>query len=260
MPDLPAGFDWPLSEGRPMAHIAQLRLADVTEHDVTGPDGAKRLPERGWLCFFFDATNDHPFADHMADVERPWRVVYFDEDASLLETTEPPPPRNEHNEFRVCSVGFDAELTLPSFGSAALVNLQLDEEHREDYEDLVFSLHARPPMPGWRDSSALRRWIGQIRHWWLGDPIHRMLGYPEHFQIDPCADWERMAHHQAVGQAPTNKLLREARDWRLLLQVDTYRDGPDWLWGDNGTFYFGIQAEDLAARNFDAVQWTIECG
>lgn len=250
-PDVPPDFDWPHCVDRPMSLVAQLQLSDVAPLDPAG-----RLPAEGWLYFFFDTSNEEPFADQTA-AARPWRVIHH---IGRLEALERAAQSASRAPFRTCSAGFDAELTLPSFGSAPLVNIDMDENLREAYEDLVFSLHARPPMPGWRDSSTLRRWIGQFQHWWLGDPIHRMLGHPEHFQVDPRADWERLAHHETVSRAPTNKLMRESRDWLLLLQVDTYRDGPDWMWGENGTLYFGIQAEDLAARNFDAVQWTIECG
>ena len=54
-------------------------------------------------------------------------------------------------------------------------------------------------------------------------------------------------------------MTEAARDWLLLLQVDTYQNGPDWMWGDNDTLYFGIHKHDLAEGNFDAVQWTVEC-
>jgi uncharacterized protein YwqG len=49
-PDLPEGMDWPLSNGKPMSFIAQIRLADAAAFDAS-----KALPKTGTLYFFYDA-------------------------------------------------------------------------------------------------------------------------------------------------------------------------------------------------------------
>ncbi len=46
-PDLPAGTSWPAHNGKPMAFVAQIDLAEVTEH-------TDELPKQGWLVFFMD--------------------------------------------------------------------------------------------------------------------------------------------------------------------------------------------------------------
>ncbi len=254
LPDLPASLSWPRCGERPMALIAQLRLSDLAPLDPLD-----RLPPRGWLYFFFDAANDAPFEDTPAGL-RSWRVLYFDGEPSELKQTDPPEPRDKHNEFPLSALGFRAELTLPSYGSTKLADVAIDPEQRNEYEELVFALHARAPLPRKQQASMLNRLQGRLQHWWIGDPIHRVLGHPEHFQLDPRIDWQRLAQHRLVTSVPDQDIEVAARDWLLLLQVDNYQGGPDWMWGDNDTLYFGIHQDDLAERNFDAVQWTVECG
>ena len=254
LPDLPPSLAWPRYGERPMALIAQLRLADLT-----AIDSRQLLPHHGWLYFFFDAANDAPYED-APDGQRSWRVLYFDGPAEQLQRTTPPEPRDEHNEFQLSTLGFDEELTLPSYGSTLLAETPIDAAQRKAYEELVFALHARAPLPHEDVASMLDKLQGRLQQWWIGEPIHRILGHPEHFQLDPRVDWQRLAEHRLVTRAADEGIEAAARDWLLLLQVDNYAGGPDWMWGDNDTLYFGIHKDDLAARRFDAVQWTVECG
>jgi uncharacterized protein YwqG len=253
LPDMPPGISWPRLDDRPLGLIAQLRLADLTPHD-----SRQLLPRDGWLCFFFDAVNDMPFETHEA--ERSWRVLYFDADLGDLQRIEPPEPSEARNRFGACALGFAGQWTLPSFGSVLLEGVPLEASDRSDYEELVFSLHPRAPLPAQQRARPWQRWLGQLQHWWIGDPIHRVFGHPEHFQIDPRVDWQRLSLHRPVVGTPDAETCRAARDWLLLLQLDAYQGGPDWQWGDHGTLYFGIHRDDLAAERFDAVQWTVECG
>lgn len=252
VPDLPPGHTWPRFGQRPLAMVAQLNLAELAPLDAE-----KRLPAHGWLAFFFDTCNETPYERHQ-DMGHSWRVLYFDCETDQLQRTEPSEPREKRNEFRCCAAGFRSELTLPSFGSALLASLPLGEDDRQTYEDLVFSLHASAPLAR-RRRGPLGRLADRLQQVWIGNPIHRVLGHPEFFQLDPRIDWQRLAAGRSLSAPPAADDLEAASDWLLLLQVDTYRDGPVWMWGDNCTLYFGIHKSDLAERNFDAVQWTVEC-
>jgi len=252
-PDLPASIEWPTFEGRPLTLVAQLSLAELAPYDVDG-----LLPPSGWLYFFFDSGCDAPFEEGPGG-ERSWRVLHFDGALGKL-SRQAPPRAAGRRVFRSCLIGAHTEWTLPSFGSVLLDGLPFTEDDRRDYEDLVFALHRRPPLPARKAQGKVGRFVGHLRHWWIGDPIHRMLGHPEHFQLDPRLDWQRVAEHSPVVAPPEEHTYREAFAWHLLLQVDTYRDGPAWVWGDHGTCYFGIRQEDLAAGDFGNVQWTVECG
>jgi uncharacterized protein YwqG len=49
-----------------------------------------------------------------------------------------------------------------------------------------------------------------------------------------------------------------ARDWRLLLQLDTDED-LGVMWGDAGTIYFWIREADAAACRFDQSWVILQC-
>jgi uncharacterized protein YwqG len=49
-----------------------------------------------------------------------------------------------------------------------------------------------------------------------------------------------------------------ARDWRLLLQVDS-DDESAMMWGDAGRLYFWIRRQDLALARFDAAWVITQC-
>lgn len=66
---------------------------------------------------------------------------------------------------------------------------------------------------------------------------HFMLGYPLWIQRD---------------EMPPDRVL--------LLQIDSDTTlNPDWMWGDAGRIYFLISPSDLAAENFDNVEFEMEC-
>lgn len=254
LPDLPHSIAWPRGEKRPLALAAQLRLQDVAELDDSG-----QLPHSGWLYFFIDAADEAPFAE-LGERPSAWRVLYFRGDVGQLSRAELPEDFDERNFFSACALGFAKEWTLPSYGSTLLDGVGIPAEHRELYEDLVFSLHQPVPLPAGHALGPLRRLLAKFQHRWIGDPIHRILGHPEHFQVDPRLDWQRLANHLPLMTPADEKLRHAAQSWRLLLQLDAYEGGPNWLWGDSGTMYFGVPREDLAQLKFDSAQWTVECG
>lgn len=253
-PDLPQTIAWPRGAKRPLALAAQLRLADLASFDQQ-----QALPPTGWLYFFIDAADESPF-EAIGSRAPAWQVVYFDGELGQLRREEPPRDADPRNLFSPCALGFGMEWTLPSYGSTRLDSLGLSSELRDIYEGIVFSLHQPVPLPSGHSVGTVRRLLGKLQHRWIGDPIHRLLGHGEHFQQDPRLDWQRVSEKLPLVTSADESLRRAAQDWQLLLQLDAYEGGPNWLWGDNGTMYFGLRSADLAARRFDCVQWTVECG
>jgi uncharacterized protein YwqG len=254
LPDLPRSIAWPHGAVRPLALAAQLRLADLAEFD-----SAHLLPASGWLYFFIDAADESPF-EAVGQRAPAWQVIYFEGDLGQLRRVEPPTDADPRNLFSASALGFAPEMTLPSYGSTQLDAIGLTAEMRDMYEEIVFSLHQPVPLPKGHAVGTVRRLLGKLQHRWIGDPIHRLLGHPEHFQQDPRLDWQRVSEKLPLVTSADPSLRAAARDWQLLLQLDAYEGGPNWLWGDNGTMYFGMRTADLAARRFDQVQWTVECG
>ena len=49
VPDVPAGFVWPMWQNKPLSFMGQIRLGDVAPFDTE-----QLLPTSGWLHFFYD--------------------------------------------------------------------------------------------------------------------------------------------------------------------------------------------------------------
>jgi len=86
---------------------------------------------------------------------------------------------------------------------------------------------------------------------------HRMLGWPRLEQDDVFVDLASMRLEAEGIPYDTAEMVAQARDWRLLLQVDSFGLGTSF--GDGGHLYFGILADDLAAGRFDRVQAASQC-
>ena len=50
-----------------------------------------------------------------------------------------------------------------------------------------------------------------------------------------------------------------AKDWRLLLQMDS-DDDLDVMWGDAGILYFWIQADEARRGDFSNAWMILQCG
>jgi uncharacterized protein YwqG len=90
---------------------------------------------------------------------------------------------------------------------------------------------------------------------WSGDAVkHQMFGHanPVQNEMELECDFLRRGE-KPRWDLPTERSISAARDWVLLLQLDTDdgKTGPGWMWGDAGMVYFWIHREDLAARAFD---------
>jgi uncharacterized protein YwqG len=90
---------------------------------------------------------------------------------------------------------------------------------------------------------------------WSGDAVkHQMFGHanPVQNEMELECDFLRRGE-KPRWDLPTERNIAAARDWVLLLQLDTDdgKTGPGWMWGDAGMVYFWIHREDLAARAFD---------
>lgn len=266
LPDLPPEYAWPETNGVALAFLAQFRLPDIASYHADNAarpalelDGdanllrpfASDLPASGILYFFCDAFGD-PYGYQPEDRYN-WRVLHYEGEPSRLRRRNPPPKlippgvsgTLDDYIFQACSVSFDIEQTLPPNESLFVEALSLTWEEDKNYRDLLDTL-------------------GEAQ----GNPMHsghHLLGHP--FPVQDEMQWEcelistGIARSQyEIKHRPDFVALREkAKEWRLLLQLDTDEEGPGWMWGDVGTLYFWIRTQDLAAQNFANVWLVMQC-
>lgn len=228
LPDLPANVTWPQLNGAPMGFVAQVQLADVHSSDAAG-----LLPSTGVLSFFYDASQQ-TFGSDPKDKDG-FKIFYFEQPATELKRTDLPTDLPSQARYRVCSVDFDTELTLPLQPKLEIDSLQWSETDQQKYD------------------TALQGLTSSVTH-----PIHRMLGHPDTIQDDMRMQCQLAANGVADPGADPQKvaaLSAGANDWTLLLQVDS-NQSVAMQWANAGMLYFWIRRQDLAARKFDQA-WVV---
>jgi WD40 repeat protein/uncharacterized protein YwqG len=232
-PDLPEGTAWPQCNGMPMALLAQLRLQDVAPYDLNG-----QLPRSGILYFFYEAEAQRPGNPE----DRPyWQVIYYDGGLAGLRPARTPADLPDSSRFQTCKVTFSDEITLPPWGSEGIERLKLSSKEDDSY--------IRRPQAGEN-----------------GEPIHRLLGYPEQVQVhDMPLECQCASHGLRIGdlsgKSDPQRLALEkgASDWRLLFQIDSDKGNLGSSWGDAGRVYFWIREQDLKKRDFSKVWLIMQC-
>jgi uncharacterized protein YwqG len=227
-PDLPEGSAWPTGKGLPLSFIAQIRLADVAPFD---PQHA--LPPSGLLSFFYDATQQTYGADP-AD-RGGWTVVYVPGDSGTLQRVSTPVSLPNAARFKPGAAAFTGEVTLPQQPELDIPNLTWTAEQKQAYENALAT------FPSQADRAL---------------PHHRLLGSPDTIQDDMRLECQLAANGVSDADAPAAAPLKAgARNWRLLLQVDS-DDTLGMRWADAGMVYFWIENDALAARRFENV-WVV---
>lgn len=133
-PDLPAGSPWPWHEGRPMAFVGQVNLADVAPLVEPG-----LLPSAGVLSFFCAS------GDQSAGIRG---HVSFTDTGTPLSRAQIPPELSPDDRYHALGLRPERELTYPSAEAAAPV-LGLSMQERLAYQDAVG-----------RDETPLHRMLG----------------------------------------------------------------------------------------------------
>jgi uncharacterized protein YwqG len=230
LPDLPDGFVWPEA----LEFVAQLRLADLPKPlpETAPPDG---------LLLFFTRWNEG-------------RVFYLPEGTALQRTEMPsapvqPAPSGFWNSltaglkrkpeprqtYRTGLLTFDAALSPVDGNSSMVQELNLSDADREAYLELCEE----------------------------GDGVkHQMFGHARPVQNEMELECDFLRRGEAPRwDLPPERAIAAARDWVLLLQLDTDdgKTGPGWMWGDAGMVYFWIHRDDLAARAFERAVTIEQC-
>ena len=227
LPDLPAQTPWPLWKNVPLSFVAQIRLRDVTAHDVQN-----LLPHTGLLSFFYDPAQQ-VYGDNPAERDG-WKVIYTKDDKVPLTRFAAPAALPANARFTASALDFSTEQTLPQRPSDHLKTLAWTEQESKSYEAFLAK------YPSEADHKVSR---------------HRMLGYPDELQDDMRIEAQFASHGVNSHDARAAALAAGAANWQLLLQVDTdERAGIHWP--DAGTIYYWIEEQALRAQNFNNV-WLV---
>jgi uncharacterized protein YwqG len=222
---------------RTLAFMAQLDLADLGGLRTT-----LALPADGTLWFFYE-LEEQPWGFDPGDRDG-WRVLYAPKGTPLARTPPPRPPRGEP--LGEGAMRFEQAWSLP--------------------DDVT--------LPGPFGGKELSRWdedgddtpYGELVQRCRGtEPQHQVGGHPAQIQGEMPIACQLTSRGHYTGGGDWNfpdmaRHEREARQWRLLFQLDTDEDALGCMWGDGGTLYWWIRDDDLRALRFDRAWFKLQCG
>jgi uncharacterized protein YwqG len=233
-PHLPAGIDWlteaediATGEKRSLSFIAQINLSDISKFD-----SQNLLPTNGILYFFYCADQDAWGFDikHRSK----FKVLYFDGE-DHLHRTDFPDDLGEDARFGTCLLTPKQEVSLPTYFSEEY-DFMTGEDSENYYENVL-----------------------------EGNSKNKMLGYSDNIQDEMELQCELVTNGLDCGDSsgysdPRRKELEpNAKDWLLLLQVDSNEKECGMMWGDLGRLYFWIKKQDLQHKQFDKSWLILQC-
>lgn len=228
-PLVPKSFEWPHTrKGRPLEFLIQIHLDDLAEFQEI----AEHLPKEGILSFFYD-TVDQPWGFDPEESDA-WRVFYFENVDDLVEVE---PPKSSQELLDSLRISWSEELSYPDTASEDSDTLADDEV--EEYETFLDDHYQ-------------------------GEPMHRLLGYPQFIQGDWRVECQLASNGIYCGddsaelRRERDLQLEKSKSWISLLQLDS-DDELGFMWGDGGRIYFCIRKEDLAAANFSRCWLVLQC-
>jgi uncharacterized protein YwqG len=234
-PDLPSGVDWPTWNGRELAFLGQVSLADVAA--VADPTA---LPSDGLVLFFFDLDRR---PSGLAPAHRgSCRVLLVPDGIEVQPRTTRAPA------LRELPVELSRELMLPSAWSLAAEPLELSADEMDAWEELRTGLaHAQ----GVELEEAIPEPVA----------LHRLLGYPEEIgreiEIDcQLASAGLDADDVEVYLEARSEHEPEARHWRLLFQLSADDSLGTSRYAEFRRFYVCIRDGDLRVGALDGA-WAV---
>jgi uncharacterized protein YwqG len=233
-PDVRSGFAWPRKDGRPLAFVAQVDLADLARYPFCAV-----LPTRGVLGFFYDVEGG---AWGFDPKDRGSWLVHFEPDPGGLQPCSPPAEAGSETVFPASTLTPEEVETLPGTESTTFEGLGFEEAEADRYREFLDAIGEEE-----REATA-----------------HRVLGHASAIQGDMQLECQLVSNGLYCGDAsgytdPRARTLEAgAGRWQLLMQVDT-DDGAGMMWGDCGRLYFWITEEALARRAFDEAWMILQC-
>ncbi|MES5824737.1 YwqG family protein [Streptomyces sp. RG80] len=235
-PELPAGIGWPEWPGRgPLSFVASVRCAALPREGL-----AEQFPKDGTLLFFFfdGQVDDDVFVSADDPETRAGaRVLYVPERIPVVPAATP-------LELEALS---RVELTADTEQSAP--DLWLPQVRQSLLGD---SRHWPHPRETPAELRSFRRAFARLRTR-IG---HQVGGHavPVQGPVEYDIANAMLGGVHAWGDQP---LDQEAERWVLFAQFDSDQDAKT-AWGEQGTLYWLIRPEDLAALRFDQARLTVQ--
>lgn len=230
MPCLPNGYSWPEIDGQKLVFVAQINFSDIRSFGFR-----HGLPSNNMFYFFMKLVEEqkYKYLDH---TKSKYFVLELKEDYSRKEESDLPIVIQES------FLEFSEYYTLPDLEELML------EDYFEDYDDFNFSYYE--PL-----EELLDELTGHG-----ADSYNQMLGNPRSVQAYVKSIF---ASQKLLGmdsstkefyenlQKVDNQLPDAAKAFKLLLQLDAYSLNPMMKELGHGTYYFGIEKQDLDTSNFN---------
>ena len=241
-PSVPAGFVWPkyhadyMKKDKPLAFLAQFNLEEIAPYDKDG-----MFPKKGMLSFFYTLLEDDLMWGTEPEDKGSARVFYF-EDVEGLKPIDFPEDIYEGGKITEKAVKFKTALDYPS--SEFLYDL-CGGFHSDLYWDCLVEI-------GYEDK-----------------PAHtdKLLGHADYVQHSAEATCEMMYRcfnalypsDQVITKEDQKAFAEGSVNWVQLFQVDPNDSSYDYMMCVDGLIHFFIRKEDLKNRNFDEIQYVLEC-
>jgi uncharacterized protein YwqG len=224
-PDLPSDFQWYSYGDLPLTFIGQFRLSDLTAYDINHD-----LPQNGILYFFYEAA-ELPLT-YEGFHKGGHRVLYLPDEKIPLARYIHPTKVSKTIPIAAqpaCQVSISRGVTFPHHTEAREFLLpKLSEQEEAQYWDMLRGMRSR------------------FNHYLLGTPDEVQGDMRATCQLESSnLKWESSSEEQR------NTAIQLARDWQLLLQVDSDETNLNIMWVDLGLLYFWIRKQDLQNKNFN---------
>lgn len=239
-PDLPADFEWPYADGRPLYFMLQIQLADIKDIDTEN-----QLPDTGWLYIFYDFDRV-PIYNEYEDKEG---IVFHDvrESKNLIRYKHPEQDGTYRYIRALPSLKIVCHhmLTLP-----ILYDFHDEIEYFEEETQNLLAYHYLDLLSE----------IGR-----LYKPLHYILGIAnsiqEELSIQAWNERDRKLTNYKPDPLIEQWLNAPDKKWRLLFQIDS--DYAPESHGDisfvgSGRLYIMIRQGDLTKRRFKNAHFIVQ--
>ncbi len=221
-------FGWPQSNGRPMAFLAQLNLAELAKvHKY------EWLGNEGTLLFFYD-VEEMPWGFDPKDRGK-WNVLLQRNPNAHIEFPEDlnESLRLEEKHLQPTLVSLFPDADHPAVDALGLTDEEID-------------LYIEITSPS-------------------DKVLHQVGGFPSPIQGNNMELESQLASNgiylgdsKGYQSVEAKKLGAGAKDWHLLFQFDS-DDDIDVMWGDSGTIYFWVQEQKSMQNEFDNCWLILQC-